>query len=101
LGGGDEHVSLTLRPYREDRGHVVVTSGPYSYLRHPMYVGIIVLCQYIPLALGSWRALLPGTAIAILLVIRAWREDRMLRNELARYEEYVQRMRYRLVRGVW
>ena len=66
-----------------------------------MYVGIIVLCQYIPLALGSWRALLPGTAIAILLVIRAWREDRMLRNELARYEEYVQRMRYRLVRGVW
>jgi len=86
---------------QDDRGHVVVTSGPYGYVRHPMYLGIIVLFQCIPLALGSWRALLPGAANAVLMVIRARQEDRMLRAELGGYEVYAHRVRYRLLPGVW
>jgi protein-S-isoprenylcysteine O-methyltransferase Ste14 len=86
---------------QNDRGHTVVTSGPYGYVRHPMYLGIIVLFLCIPLALGSWRALLPGAAIAVLIVIRARLEDSMLRRELVGYEAYARHVRYRLLRGVW
>jgi protein-S-isoprenylcysteine O-methyltransferase Ste14 len=86
---------------QDDRGHTVVTSGPYGYIRHPMYAGIIVLFLCIPLALGSWRALLPGAANAVLMVIRARREDRMLRAELGGYEAYAHRVPHRLLPGVW
>ena len=86
---------------QDDRGHTVVTSGPYGYVRHPMYAGVIVLYLCIPLALGSWRALLPGAANAVLMVIRARQEDRMLRAELGGYEAYAHRVRYRLLPGVW
>jgi protein-S-isoprenylcysteine O-methyltransferase Ste14 len=86
---------------QDDRGHTVVTSGPYGYVRHPMYAGVIVLFLCIPLALGSWRALLPGAANAVLMVIRARQEDRMLRAELLGYEAYAHRVRYRLLPGVW
>jgi hypothetical protein len=70
---------------QDDRGHTVVTSGPYGYVRHPMYLGVIVLYLCIPLALGSWRALLPGAANAVLMVIRARQEEvRRLRRGVAR-----------------
>lgn len=86
---------------QDNRGHTVVTTGPYGYVRHPMYVGNIVVFLCIPLALGSWRALLPGAANAVLMVIRARKEDRMLRAELAGYEAYAHRVRSRLFPGVW
>jgi protein-S-isoprenylcysteine O-methyltransferase Ste14 len=86
---------------QDDRGHTVVTSGPYGYVRHPMYAGVIVLFLCIPLALGSWRALLPGAANAVLMLIRARQEDRMLRAELGGYQVYAHRVRYRLLPGVW
>jgi protein-S-isoprenylcysteine O-methyltransferase Ste14 len=86
---------------QDDRGHTVVTSGPYGYVRHPMYAGVIVLFLCIPLVLGSWLALLPGAANAVLMVIRARQEDRMLRAELGGYEAYAHRVRYRLLPGVW
>jgi protein-S-isoprenylcysteine O-methyltransferase Ste14 len=86
---------------QDDRGHTVVTSGPYGYVRHPMYAGVIVLFLCIPLVLGSWLALLPGAANAVLMVTRARQEDRMLRAELGGYEAYAHRVRYRLLPGVW
>jgi len=86
---------------QDDRGHVVITAGPYRYARHPMYLGIIVLFVCVPLALGSLWALLPGVGIGLLFVIRTAREDGMLRAELAGYEAYSQRVRYRLCPGIW
>jgi protein-S-isoprenylcysteine O-methyltransferase Ste14 len=86
---------------QEDRGHQVVTGGPYRYVRHPMYVGIIVLFPCMTLFLGSWWALAPASLIAILMVIRTALEDRTLQAELPGYGEYAQRVRYRLVPGVW
>jgi len=86
---------------QEDRGHQVVTGGPYRYVRHPMYVGIILLLPCVALFLGSWWAFIPGSLIAILFVIRTALEDRTLQAELPGYAEYAQRVRYRLLPGVW
>lgn len=86
---------------QEDRGQVVIMAGPYQYVRHPMYIGIILLFLSIPLALGSWWALIPGVGIGILFVIRTAKEDQMLRSELSGYGDYSKRVRYRLVPGIW
>ncbi len=86
---------------QEDRGHQVATGGPYRYVRHPMYVGIILLFPSMALFLGSWWALVPASLIAMLMVVRTALEDRTLRAELAGYAEYAQRVRYRLLPGVW
>jgi protein-S-isoprenylcysteine O-methyltransferase Ste14 len=86
---------------QEDRGHEVITGGPYRYVRHPMYVGIIVLFPCMALFLGSWWALTSASLIAMLMVVRTALEDRTLHAELPGYAEYAQRVRYRLFPGVW
>jgi len=86
---------------QEDRGHQVVTGGPYRYVRHPMYVGIILLFPCMALFLGSWWASVPASLIAMLMVVRTALEDRTLQAELPGYAEYAQRVHYRLVPGVW
>ncbi len=86
---------------QDDRGQVVVTTGPYRFVRHPVYLGVILLFVCMPVALGSWWALLPGAVIGLLFVIRTAKEDRMLREELPGYVEYAPRVRYRLVPRIW
>jgi protein-S-isoprenylcysteine O-methyltransferase Ste14 len=86
---------------QDDRGQEVVTGGPYRTVRHPMYLGILVVILCLGPALGSWYALLPGLAIDALYVVRTAKEDAMLREELAGYEDYARRVRYRLVPGIW
>ena len=84
-----------------DRGHKVIDTGPYALVRHPGYVAACLLFMGMPLALGSLWALIPAVLSCLLLVLRTIWEDRTLRNELVGYEEYTQRVRYRLVPGVW
>ncbi len=84
-----------------DRGHKVVDTGPYALVRHPGYVAACLLCSGIPLALGSFWALIPAVLACLLLVLRTIWEDQTLRDELAGYEEYAQRVRYRLIPWVW
>ena len=86
---------------QDDRGQQVVSTGPYRYVRHPMYAGIIVLFIGLPLALGAGWGLIPGGLIGIVFIVRTALEDRMLRAELPGYEEYAGRVRYRLLPGVW
>lgn len=86
---------------QDDRRQEVVTAGPYRAIRHPMYLGIIVLFLCLGPALGSWYALVPGLAIGALFVVRTAKEDAMLREELAGYEDYAERVRYRLIPGGW
>ncbi len=86
---------------QDDRGQQVVTTGPYRYVRHPMYAAVIPFILCLALILGSWWALVPGLIIAMLFVIRTALEDRMLQEELPGYKEYAQRVRYRLLPGVW
>jgi len=86
---------------QEDRGHQVVTGGPYRHVRHPMYVGIILLFPGMAMFLGSWWALVSAGLIALLMVLRTTLEDRTLQAELPGYAEYAQQVRYRLLPGVW
>ena len=86
---------------QKDRGHTVVTDGPYRYVRHPGYTGALVAGLATPIVLGSLWALVPGGVLALLLVIRTALEDRMLHEELLGYAEYAQQTRYRLLPGVW
>jgi protein-S-isoprenylcysteine O-methyltransferase Ste14 len=86
---------------QEDRGQVVISSGPYRFVRHPMYLGIILLFVCLPLALGSMWGLIPGSVIGVLFVVRTSKEDRMLREELAGYEQYARRVRFRILPGIW
>jgi protein-S-isoprenylcysteine O-methyltransferase Ste14 len=84
-----------------ERGHQTVSSGPYRYVRHPMYVGIFVSYGATPLLLGSWLALIPFAIMGALLVLRTALEDKTLQAELPGYAEYARRVRYRLLPGVW
>jgi protein-S-isoprenylcysteine O-methyltransferase Ste14 len=83
------------------RGHTVIDTVPYAIVRHPGYVAASLLNFGIPLSLGSFWALIPAALTCLLLVVRTVLEDKTLRNELPGYEEYTQRVRYRLVPGVW
>jgi protein-S-isoprenylcysteine O-methyltransferase Ste14 len=84
-----------------DRGHRVIDNGPYAIVRHPGYVSGFLVFIGMPLSLGSLWALIPGILSCLLLVVRTICEDRTLRDELTGYEEYAQRVRYRLIPGVW
>jgi len=84
-----------------DRGHQVVSSGPYRWMRHPGYAGALLTYLATPLFLDSGWAFLPAVFITILLVIRTALEDRTLQNELPGYAEYARRVQYRLLPGIW
>ena len=84
-----------------NRGHQVVSSGPYRWMRHPGYAGALLTYLATPLLLGSQWAFLPTVITAIILVIRTGLEDRFLQDELEGYRDYAGRVRYRLLPGVW
>jgi protein-S-isoprenylcysteine O-methyltransferase Ste14 len=86
---------------QQDREQVVVQEGAYRHIRHPMYLGIMVAFLGIPLALGSWWAMIPSIVIIALFVYRTYREDLMLIDGLTGYAEYTERVRYRLLPGIW
>ncbi len=86
---------------QKDRGHHVVSRGPYRFVRHPMYVGMLVSTLAAPAILGSLWAYVPAAFIVAAFVWRTMLEDRTLRAELEGYEEYAARTRYRLVPGLW
>jgi protein-S-isoprenylcysteine O-methyltransferase Ste14 len=86
---------------QDDRGHQVVTSGPYRFVRHPMYASNILFFPSIPLLLGSWWALIPAVIIMGLFTLRTYLEDKTLQAELPGYKEYAMKTRYRMVPGIW
>ena len=96
----NDYFSLVVRIQR-DRGHTVMTGGPYRYVRHPGYVGGILFQLGAPLLLGSLWALVPVGLTICFLVVRTALEDRTLLNELDGYREYAGQTRYRLLPGVW
>lgn len=84
-----------------DRGQKVIDIGPYALLRHPMYLGVIVYAFGMTLLLGSLWGLVPAAVLAGLLVVRVRLEEGVLRRELEGYEEYAQRVKWRLLPGVF
>ena len=86
---------------QKDRGQTVVTDGPYRFVRHPSYATGIVSSLMTPILLGSLWALIPCSLVAVVTVIRTALEDRTLLEELDGYKDYAQRVRYRLLPGIW
>ena len=86
---------------QKERGHKTITIGPYKYIRHPGYAGIIITYPATPIALGSFVALIPATLQAALIILRTSLEDKTLQKELRGYREYTEKTRYRLLPGVW
>ncbi len=86
---------------QEERGHTTITRGPYALVRHPGYTGIALLYLVSPLIMGSWLGLIPAAFLLVAFIIRTSFEDRALLQELPDYPVYAQRVRYRLLPGIW
>lgn len=86
---------------QSERGQTVVSTGPYRYVRHPMYAAFVVFALGTSLLLGSWYGLLVGAILVLAMARRAVLEERTLRAELPGYAAYMDRVRYRLIPYVW
>jgi protein-S-isoprenylcysteine O-methyltransferase Ste14 len=94
------HFEATVR-IQEDRNHKVIDRGPYAIVRHPGYALFMPAILFGPLLLESCWALIPSAGIATVFIWRTSREDAMLHRELEGYAEYAERVRYRLLPGIW
>jgi protein-S-isoprenylcysteine O-methyltransferase Ste14 len=102
---------IDLRVFRENSygastveiaaGQTVISTGPYALVRHPMYVGVLIMVLGVPLALGSYWGLIFMFVNVPILILRILDEEAMLRRELDGYISYTRRVRYRLVPGLW
>lgn len=86
---------------QSDRNQTVVTQGAYRWIRHPMYLAVIVSALSVPLVLDSYWALIPGILVVAVTVYRTVHEDRMLVSKLPGYESYTSIVRCRLFPGLW
>jgi protein-S-isoprenylcysteine O-methyltransferase Ste14 len=86
---------------QKDRGQTVVSTGPYHYVRHPMYAAILLFVPGVALLLGSWYGLLAGLLIVGMVARRAVLEERTLRQELPGYDAYMTQVKYRFIPHVW
>jgi protein-S-isoprenylcysteine O-methyltransferase Ste14 len=84
-----------------ERGHHVVSTGPYAWVRHPMYSGTVLFFVGAPLLLGSWWGVAMAPLFALLFAIRSGIEERALIAGLPGYADYTTQVRYRLVPGLW
>jgi protein-S-isoprenylcysteine O-methyltransferase Ste14 len=84
-----------------DREQTVIDTGPYAIVRHPGYSSGLLILVGIPLTLGSVWALIPASLSWLLLVLRTQWEDETLQAELPGYKEYTERVRYKLIPGIW
>jgi len=97
----DNTFGSALVRVQTERGHRVVSTGVYGWVRHPMYLGATLMFVGGPLVTGAISALVVGLALAVLLAVRSLDEEALLARELPGYAEYRRRVRYRLVPFVW
>jgi protein-S-isoprenylcysteine O-methyltransferase Ste14 len=93
--------SYTRATIEVSAGQKVITSGPYALVRHPMYAGAMLLIIFTPVALGSWVAVPFSIPLILVIVARLLDEERFLQASLSGYQEYCQKVHYRLVPFIW
>ncbi|MGA2197474.1 MAG: isoprenylcysteine carboxylmethyltransferase family protein, partial [Bryobacteraceae bacterium] len=92
---------LAVVKIQKERGHKVISTGPYAIVRHPLYAAVLIYLPANALLLGSWYGLAASLVLIGGVVIRTAMEDRELRRSLEGYTEYAGRVRYRLIPLVW
>jgi len=108
VGMGLQIWAMTVNPYfssairlQTERTHQPIVEGPYRFLRHPGYLAMLITIPATAIALGSLFAVLPALAYDLVSSVRAVREDRFLAESLDGYDQYVSRVRCRLIPGLW
>lgn len=96
----NSYLSTVVR-IQKDRDQTVISTGPYNYVRHPMYSAIVIFVVGTALLLGSWYGVLYGPIVMLAIARRAVMEEHMLRKELPGYTAYAAHVRYRLIPHVW
>ena len=91
----------TMVRIQKELGHTIAAEGPYKYVRHPGYVGYILMILATPFALGSLYALIASALVMTIFFIRTALEDKTLMTELEGYEEYSRKVKYRLIPFIW
>ena len=89
------------RTVKVEEGQTVISTGLYGIVRHPMYLASVLMFLSIPLVMGSWYALIPFALYPALMVIRIKDEEKLLTAELAGYEEYKVKVKYRMIPFIW
>jgi protein-S-isoprenylcysteine O-methyltransferase Ste14 len=98
--GSNPFFSTAIR-IQTERGHRVINTGPYRFIRHPGYLAMMITMPATALALGSYLALIPAACYSALILGRTAKEDKFLTVQLAGYTEYRARVRYRLIPRLW
>ena len=93
--------SYASRIVEVDKSQKVITTGLYSIVRHPMYLGVLIMYIPTPVALGSYWGLIPMATIPLAIVFRILNEEKVLSKDLPGYKEYCQKTRYRLIPLIW
>ena len=93
--------SYASRIIEVQHGQAVITTGPYALVRHPMYLAVLMMLVFSPLALGSFWAMIPTLFTPFVMVLRIRDEEEMLVQELPGYHQYTQQTRRRLIPGIW
>ncbi len=93
--------AATAVKLQAERGHRVISTGPYTYVRHPMYAGAVLFALGLPLLLGSWWGMAMAPLLILVFGIRAVKEEEMLKAELDGYADYADRIEYRFVPRIW
>ncbi len=84
-----------------EHGQTVVTTGPYAYVRHPMYLSASIILLFLPIALGSYWSFLPACFVPLMYLKRIRNEEQVLLGQLNGYADYVATVKYRLIPGIW
>ena len=93
--------SYASRIIEVENDQIVISTGPYAIIRHPMYLAVLLIYVFSPLALGSYWAMLAIFPLPILIVFRIINEEKVLMKELPGYKVYTQRVKYRLIPFIW
>jgi protein-S-isoprenylcysteine O-methyltransferase Ste14 len=93
--------SFASRIIEVEQNQKVISTGPYALVRHPMYLAIILMFMFSPLALGSYYGLIPTITLPVLLICRLINEENLLKKDLPGYLDYTKKTKYRLIPFIW